>query len=87
MTKTYFAKLQEPGIMDIFSRSKTIMKPFSEIVDQTSLDLRSDVTKRDSFSQQVQTELAVAIYDIIECESFTDDTVLLDGTSLLSSPE
>ena len=85
MTKTYFAKLQEPGIMDIFSRSKTIMKPFSEIVDQTSLNIRSDVTNRDSFTQQendeVQTELAVALNDILEYESFTDDAVLLDDTS------
>ena len=86
MTKTYFAKLQEPGIMDIVSRSKTIMKPFSETVDQTSLNIRSDVTNRDSFTQQendeVQTELAVAINDILEYESFTDDAVLLDDTSL-----
>lgn len=62
------------------------MKPSSETVDQTSLNIRSDVTNRDSFTQQendeVQTELAVAINDILEYESFTDDAVLLDDTSL-----
>ena len=65
------------------------MKPFSEIVDQTSLNIRSDVTNRDSFTQQendeVQTELAVALNDILEYESFTDDAVLLDDTSLNTS--
>ena len=30
VTGTYFAKLQEPGVMDITSRSKAIMEPFSK---------------------------------------------------------
>ena len=59
---TYFAKLQEPGALDIVNRNKTIMEPFGEIVDQTLSNLRSDVTIPDSFSQQendeVQAELA-----------------------------
>ena len=61
MTGAYFAKLQEPGLMDIINRSKAIMEPFGEIVDHQALsNLRSDVTNPDSFSQQkndeVQTE-------------------------------
>ena len=86
MTGTYFAKLQEPGVMDIISRNKAIMEPFSEVVDQVLSNLLSDVTNPDSFSQQVndevQAELAAVINDILEHESFTDDAVLLDHAAL-----
>ena len=89
MTKTYFGKLQEPGVMDIIDRNKAIMEPFGEIVDQALSNLRSDVTNLDSFSQQendeVQAELAAVINDMLEDESFTDDTVLLVD-SLLNIP-
>ena len=65
------------------------MEPFGEIVDQTLSNLRSDVTIPDSFSQQendeVQAELAAVINDMLEDESFTDDTVLLVD-SLLNIP-
>ena len=86
MTETYFAKLQEPGVMDIISKNKAIMEPFSKIVDETLSNLRSDLTNPDSFSQQendkFQVELAAVINDILEDESFTYDTVLLDDASL-----
>ena len=89
MTETYFAKLQEPGVMDIINRNKAIMEAFGEIVDQALSNLCSDVTNPDSFSQQendeVQAELAVVINDMLEDESFTDDTVLLVD-SLLNIP-
>ena len=62
------------------------MEPFGEIVDQTLSNLRSDVTIPDSFSQQendeVQAELAAVINDMLEDESFTDNAVLLDDSSL-----
>ena len=89
MTETYFAKLQEPGVMDIINRNKAIMEPFGEIVDQALSNLRSDVANSDSFSQQEndegQAELAAVINDMLEDESFTDDTVLLVD-SLLNIP-
>ena len=89
MTKTYFGKLQEPGVMDIINRNKAIMEPFGEIVDQALSNLRSDVANSDSFSQQEndegQAELAAVINDMLEDESFTDDTVLLVD-SLLNIP-
>ena len=82
ITGTYFAKLQEQGIMDIISKNK----PFNEIVDQALSNLRSDVINPDSFSQQendeVQAELAAVINDILDDESFTNDTALLDDASL-----
>ena len=72
--------------MDITSRNKAIMEPFSEIIDQALSNLRSDVTNPDSFSQQendqAQAELAAVINDILEDESFTYDTVLLHDTSV-----
>ena len=72
--------------MDITSRNKAIMEPFSEIVDQALSNLRSDVTNPDSFSQQendeVQAELAAVINDILEDESLTYDAVLLHDTSV-----
>ena len=72
--------------MDITSRNKAIMEPFSEMVDQALSNLRSDVTNSDSFSQQendeVQAELAAVINDIREDESFTYDAVLLHDTSV-----
>ena len=86
MTGTYFVKLQEPGVMDIINRNKTIMEPFGEIVDQALSNLRSDVTNPDSFSQhendEVQAEVAAVINDMLEDESFTADAVLLDDSSL-----
>ena len=89
MTETYFAKLQELGVMDIINRNKAIMEAFGEIVDQALSNLCSDVTNPDSFSQQendeVQAELAAVINDMLEDESFTDDTVLLVD-SLLNIP-
>ena len=89
MTGTYFAKLQEPSVIDIINRNKAIMEPFGEIVDQALSNLRSDVANPDSFSQQEndegQAELAAVINDMLEDESFTDDTVLLVD-SLLNIP-
>ena len=85
MTGTYFAKLQEPGVMDIINKNKGIMEPFGEIVDQALSYLCSDVTNPDSFSQQendeVQAELVALINDMLEDGSFTDDAVLLDDSS------
>ena len=85
MTGTYFAKLQEPGVMDIINRNKGIMELFGEIVDQALSYLCSDVRNPDSFSQQkndeVQAELAALISDMLENGSFTDDAVLLDDSS------
>ena len=84
MTGTYFAKLQEPGVMDIINKNKGIMEPFGEIVDQALSYLCSDVRNPDSFSQQkndeVQAELAALISDMLENGSFTDDAVLLDDS-------
>ena len=84
MTGTYFAKFQEPGVMDIISRNKAIMEPFSEVVDQVLSNLLSDVTNPDSQQEndEVQAELVAVINDILEHESFTDDAVLLDHASL-----
>ena len=86
MTGTYVVKLQEPGVMDIINRNKATVEPFGEVVDQALSNLRSDVGNPDSFSQhendEVQVELAAVINDMLEDESFTDDAVLLDDSSL-----
>ena len=68
MIGAYFAKLQEPDVMDIINKNKAIMKLFSKIASQALSDLCSDVKNPDSFSQQendeVQAELVVVINDI-----------------------
>ena len=54
--ETYFVKLQEPGVI-IIDRYNVIKEFFTEIVDQTSSNLRSDVTNPDSFLQQENDEV------------------------------
>ena len=54
--ETYFVKLQEPGVI-IIDRYNVIKESFTEIVDQTSSNLRSDVTNPDSFLQQENDEV------------------------------
>ena len=54
--ETYFVKLQEPGVI-IIDRDNVIKESFTEIVDQTSSNLSSDVTNPDSFLQQENDEV------------------------------
>jgi len=83
-TGTYFAKLQEPGVIEVINRNKAVMEPYSEMVDQALSNLSSAVTNPDAFSQQendeVQADIANVAGDLLEDESLSDDAVILDDT-------
>ena len=65
---SYVMELQEPGVMDIINRNRSVMEPFSEIVEEALANLTAHLTNLDAFSQQendeVQAELASTANDL-----------------------
>ena len=61
VTGTYFAKLQEPAVLHIINRSKSVMEPYSDMVEEALSNLHSQLVNPDPFGQQenhdVQAEL------------------------------
>ena len=49
--ETYFSKLEEPGVIDITNRNKSVIEPFGEMVEQALLNLHAHVVNPDLFSQ------------------------------------
>ena len=82
-------KLQELGVMDIINRNRSIMEPFSEIVEEALANLTAHLTSPDAFSQQendeVQAELASNANDLLDQEDETDSNLLFEESSLLPS--
>ena len=85
-TGTYFAKLQEPGVLDVINRNKSNMEPYCEVVDQALSNLTLEVTNPDAFSRQendeVQQELANVATDLLLDEPVADDAVIFDDVSI-----
>ena len=81
---TYFAKLQEPAILNMINRSKTEMEPYSDMVEQALSNLYSQLLHLNPFGQQenddVQVELTDSLLDDIENQS-DDEAVSLDDIS------
>ena len=50
-TGSYVMKLQEPGVMDIIDRIKSVIEPFSETVEEALANLTAHLTNPDAFSQ------------------------------------
>ena len=76
-------KLQELGVMDIINRNRSIMEPFSEIVEEALANLTAHLTNPDAFSQQendeVQAELASTANDLLDQEDETDSNFFLES--------
>ena len=82
-------KLQELGVMDIINRNRSIMEPFSEIVEEALANLIVHLPNPDAFSQQendeVQAELASTANDLLDQEDETHSNLLFEESSLLPS--
>ena len=52
--------------MEIFCRSKTLIEPYSEIVDQTLSNLLSDLTNTDAWLQQETDEVKEKLVTVDE---------------------
>ena len=86
-TGAYFAKLQEPAVLNIINRNKSVMEPYSDMVEQALSSLHSELVNPDLFGQQenddVQAELTDNnLLDDIENQS-DDEAVFLDDISNL----
>ena len=88
VTGTYFAKLQESAVLNIINRNKSVIKPYSDMVEQVLLNLHSQLVNPDPSGQQenddVQAELTDNLLDDIENQS-DDEAVFLDDISSLSA--
>ena len=88
-TGSYVMKLQEHGVIDIINRKRSIMEPFSEIVEEALANLTAHLTNPDAFSQQendeVQAELASTANDLLDQEDETHSNLLFEESSLLPS--
>ena len=75
--------------MDIIKRIRSVMEPFSEIVEEALANLAAHQTNPDAFLQQkndeVQAELSSTANDLLDQEDETDSTVLFEESSLLPS--
>ena len=58
---SYVTELQEPGVMDIINRNRSVMEPFSEIVEEALANLTAHLTNPDAFSQQENDEVQAAL--------------------------
>lgn len=78
-------KLQEPGVIEIVCRNKTLIEPKGEIVDRASSNLRSDLTNADACSQQeneeVKGELVTVVSDLLDEQGSKDEMVSLQENS------
>ena len=86
---SYVMKLQEPGVMDIINRNRSVMEPFSEIVEEALANLTAHLTNPDAFPQQenneIPAELASTDNDLLDQEDKTDSSVLFEESSLIPS--
>ena len=86
---SYVMKLQEPGVMDIINRNRSVMEPFSETVEEALANLTAHLTNPDAFSHkesdEVQAELASTANDSLDQENETDGNLLFEESSLLPS--
>ena len=75
--------------MDIINRNRSVMEPYSEIVEEASANLTAHLKNPDAFSQQendeVQAELASTADDLLDQEDEADSDVLFEESSLLPS--
>ena len=75
--------------MDIIKRIRSVMEPFSEIVEEALANLAAHQINPDAFLQQkndeVQAELSSTANDLLDQEDETDSTVLFEESSLLPS--
>ena len=82
-------KLQEPGVMGIINRNRSLMEPFSEIVEEALANETVHLTTSDAFSQQendeIQAELAYCANDLLDQKDETDSNLLFEESSLPSS--
>ena len=68
-SETYVEKLHEPCILDIINRNKTLIEPFSEIVDQAFEQfLNTNLSAPDAFSQQENEEVQEQVENLDEDE-------------------
>lgn len=75
----YYQKLQEPGVMEIVCRNKTLTELYGEMLDQTLSKLWSDLVNADAFSQQengeMEEELAIVVNGLLDEQDNTDEVV------------
>ena len=85
----YVMTLQEPGVMDIINRNRSLMEPFIEIVEEALANVTAHLTTSDAFSQQendeVQVELVSSANDLLDQKDETDRNLLFEEFSLLLS--
>ena len=77
-SQTYIEKLQEPGVIDVINTNKTLIEPFSEIVDEAFEQfLNTNVSVPDAYSQQENAEVLDQLPLNVE-----DDDDLIEQESL-----
>ena len=75
--------------MDVINRNRSLMEPFSEIVEEALANVTAHLTTSDAFSQQendeVQAELVSSANDLLDQKDETDSNLLFEEFSLLPS--
>ena len=86
---SYFAKLNEPGVIDIINFNKALTEPFSDLVDEAFLHFRTELTSNfDSYAQQENDETEQDQFESsIQVDNSTNGDHEIDGNTQTQNAE
>ena len=78
----YFAKFQQPGVLDIIDRNMLIMEAFWEVLDRALNNVSEFLNIGETFLQQenaeVEQEVRAAVNNLFQSDDPAEDAVLLE---------
>ena len=80
VTGTYFAKLQEPAILNTINRNKSVTEPYNDMVEQALSNLLSELVNPDIFGEQENDDIQAELTDnnLLSLSAYTTPTLMPD---------